>query len=78
VVAFDVRPLDVLNQERWKDTPPAGEPMKGELRLREMTAEQSAEATARVAEFQEFKRLAKLPETLRKSDDEIWKLVTAA
>jgi hypothetical protein len=59
-------------------TPPAGEPRKGEPRLREMTAEQSAEALARAAEFQEFKRLAKLPENLRKSNDEIWKLVRAA
>jgi len=64
---FITNPSTFLDQERWKDTPPAGEPKKGELRPRETTAEQSAEATAPVAAFEEFKRLAKLPENPRRT-----------
>ena len=34
-------PYTVLYQQRRKNTPPAGEPKKGEMRLREMTPEQA-------------------------------------
>jgi hypothetical protein len=31
---FITNPSTFLNQERWKDTPPAGEPKKGKPRLK--------------------------------------------
>jgi hypothetical protein len=56
-----------MRQRRAEDavsdtTPPAaGEPKKGELRPKQTTPEEGAEAIARSAAFQEFRRLAKLP-----------------
>jgi len=63
-------PSTFLNQERWKDTPPAGEqkPLaKGGVRVRETTTAEDAAAKAR----NEFLRLNKLPENLNKTPDEI-------
>jgi hypothetical protein len=48
-------PSTFLNQERWKDTPPAGEPKKGEVRLREMSSHEKAEAEARAKFFELMK-----------------------
>ena len=64
-------PCTFLNKQRWKDTSPASEPKKGEVRLREMTAQEVEQNRLR----QEFIRPAKLPENLRKSEAEIWALV---
>jgi hypothetical protein len=62
-------PATFLNQERWKDVPPAAEPKKGELRVREPTPEELKEARERNAAFDEFKRLLRLHP--RKSEAEI-------
>jgi hypothetical protein len=64
----------ILNQERWNDTPPeavAEPPKKGELRVRASTPAEMLEAKDRA----EFLRLSKLPENLRKSEEEIWEMV---
>jgi hypothetical protein len=58
----------------WKVIPPAGEPKKGEMRLREMTPQEVEQNRL----GREFIRLSKLPENLRKSEAEIWALVRAA
>jgi hypothetical protein len=58
----------------WRATPPAGETKKGEIRVREGTPQEAAEAKLRA----EFTRLSKLPDSLRKSEDEIWAMARAA
>jgi hypothetical protein len=69
-------PLTFLNQERWKDVPPAAPSQaKGELRVGDLSPEQKAEARRHVARVEEFFRLGRLPENNRKSDDEIWAMI---
>ncbi len=61
-----------LNQERWKDTPPAGEPKKGESRLRQATPEVKLQA-----KFDQIvMELRRKPENHRKPETEsfwIWR-----
>jgi hypothetical protein len=67
-------PLTFLNQERWKDVPPAApaEGRKpGELRVRQTTPEEDARANF----GREFMRLSKLPENVRKSEAEIYAMM---
>jgi hypothetical protein len=71
---FIPHPATFLNQERWKDIPPVGEqkpPAKGEIRVRETSPAEDADAKAR----NEFLRLNKLPENLRKAPDEVMAIV---
>ena len=75
---FVPHPSTFLDQERWEDTPPAGEPTKGEGRLREMTPEQSARATQEARARAEYIRLARLPGNDRKSDEELCRLAEDA
>lgn len=67
---FIADPLTFLNQERWKDIPPASEKLKGVMRVRESTPAEKDDARFN----QEMIRQRKLPGNLRKSDDEIAKL----
>jgi hypothetical protein len=63
-----------LNQERWKDVPPAApaDPRKpGELRARQTTPEEHAQAK----HGQEFIRPRKLNENRSKTDEELWDMV---
>jgi hypothetical protein len=64
-------PSTFLSQERWKDTPPAAEPKKGELRLREATPEQAAQEQHEALVRAEYMRLAHPPENKSKSRDEL-------
>jgi hypothetical protein len=41
---FIPHPSTFLDKERWKAVPPAGEPKKGEMRLREMSPKHEAKA----------------------------------
>lgn len=68
---ISTNPATFLNQERWKDTPPAGEPKKGELRPREMSPEQEAKTSFEARTRAEYMRLVKLPENPNKSRDEL-------
>lgn len=70
---YVANPLTILNQERWKDEPPPApsSPSKpDETRVRESTAEEKEDARL----SQEIMHQRKLPENLRKSDDELAKL----
>jgi hypothetical protein len=69
---FIPNPATFLSQERWKDTPPAGEPKKGELRLRETTPQETADAQARARFFELMKA------NLGKSEAEIHAMMRAA
>lgn len=70
---FITNPSTFLNQERWKDTPPAAVTERGEIAVREIPPAQAAAARADVAAFEEFKRLSRLHP--RKCDAEIWQMV---
>jgi hypothetical protein len=69
-------PLTFLNQERWKDIPPVPvqQPAKGEVRVRETTAQEKAAALWDT----EVMRQRRLSENWRKSDDEIAQLARDA
>jgi hypothetical protein len=56
--------------ELWKETPPAGELKKGELRLRETTPQEAADAQARFFEL--------MKANLGKSEEEIHAMMRAA
>jgi hypothetical protein len=65
-------PLTFLNQERWKGIPPSAPvaaSKQGEMKFRESTADEKADARFN----REIMRLRKLPENLRATDDEIAK-----
>jgi hypothetical protein len=55
-------------------TPPTGEPNKREIRPREMTPEQSAQAKQEGRVRDEFMSLSRLPENHRQSHDELCRL----
>jgi hypothetical protein len=67
-----LEPLTFLNQERWKNEPPAAPSSSkpSELRVREMSDVQRDDARFN----QEIMRLRKLPGNGHKSDDELAKL----
>jgi hypothetical protein len=62
-------PTTWLNGQRWNDLPSAvSKPLaKGELKVRESTADEKAAARFN----QEIMRLRKLPQNLRATDDEL-------
>ncbi len=69
-------PLTFLNQERWKDVPPAApsSQAKREMNVRKSTPDEKAKARW----DQEVMRQRKLSENLHKSDDELAKLAHEA
>ncbi len=62
-------PATFLNQEQWKDTPPAGETKPGEIRVREATPGEREEAK----EHAEFFRLMRV--TPGKSEAEVLSMI---
>jgi hypothetical protein len=65
-------PATFLNQERWKDAPPAAPPelaRKGEIIVRELSAEEKVRAEAEQNDWREFQRL--LRQYPKKSEAEV-------
>jgi hypothetical protein len=67
---FIPHPSTFLNQERWKDMPPAQE-SKGGIKVRESTQEEKLEAAQRARFFETLKA------NPGKSEDEIARLIGA-